>query len=127
MPLAPLPASRRARSPAPARLPPFLWREPRSTLSSARLHQLGAKPLKFGVGYRARFLELIELRNFVRHAEADYTAQLLPRLLRLLGITLGHPSSLSNQIGEDTEIRKHDQPDHPKGFAPPGNIVTPKQ
>src|SRR5262245_47394910 len=46
------------------------------------------------IGDRARLLELIEFSDFVCHAIADHTAQILTRLLGLLDIPLGHSSSL---------------------------------
>src|SRR5215510_6381398 len=64
--------------------------------SRASLDDLGAKTLKFGIGDRARLLELIEFSDFVCHAIADHAAQVLTRLLGLLDIPLGHSSSLSN-------------------------------
>src|SRR5262245_49058884 len=107
---------------------PHLMTRPPSTLPSLpRLDEFGAQVLEFGLGYRPRLPQLIELADFVRHAESDHTAQFLPRLLGLLGVTLGHPSSLGDQIGEDAEIREQHQPDHPKRFAPTGDIVTPEQ
>src|SRR5262245_26123677 len=107
---------------------PHLMTSPRSTLPSLpRLDEFGAQVLEFGLGYRPRLPQLIKLGDFVRHAEANHAAQFFPRLLGLLGIALGHAASLSDQIGEDAEIREQHQPDHPKGLAPTGNIVSPEQ
>src|SRR5262245_11260291 len=91
------------------------------------LDQLGPKTPKLVVCYRSRLLQLIQLGDFVRHAEAYRTAQFVARLLSLLRIPLRHSPSLRDQIGEDTQIRKNHQTDHPQRLAPTGDVVASNQ
>src|SRR5262249_6168605 len=77
------------------------------------LNEPRAKTLKLDIRDRTGLLQLIEFGDFVGHAEADHTAQVLARLLGLLNVTIGHPSSLCDQIREDGEVRGENQRNHP--------------
>jgi hypothetical protein len=94
---------------------------------SRLLNEFGAKTVELFLRYRPRFVETIELVDFVGDTEADYTPQLVTRLLRLLATPLSHASGLSNQIREYAKIGKYDQHDYPDRLDPAGDVMTPKQ
>ena len=90
-------------------------------------NQLGAEPRKLLIGDRCRLLEPIKLFDFVGNAEADRTAQLFPRLLRLLTVSLRHAPRLGDQVSEYAQVGKHNQTYHPYRLDPTGYVTTPEQ
>src|SRR5215467_10930119 len=76
---------------------------------------------------RSRLLEAIELLNLISDAVSNDTPKLIACLLRIQSISLGHASRLEDHVGEHAKVRNQDQHDHPKRFAPAGNVMTPEQ
>src|SRR5271155_4671843 len=54
-------------------------------------------------------------------------AQLFPGLTGLLLVSLRHASSLGEKIGEDAEVGKQDERDHPEHLGEPGHVMSAEQ
>jgi hypothetical protein len=91
------------------------------------LNQPGAKIPEFVLADRSRPFEPIELLDLIGGAESDDTPHFVACLLRVLGVSLCHASPLRDHVNENTNVRDHDQGDHPKRFAPTRNVMTPEQ
>jgi hypothetical protein len=105
----------------------FTARSPDALYALLLLHQLGAKPRKFGVADRPCFFQPIELFDFICGTKANHASELLARLLRSLNITLSHASSLKDQVGKHANVGKYDQEYHPECLGPAGYIVASEQ
>lgn len=65
------------------------------------------------IGDRPRFFELIDFGKLICNTEANDTTQLVACLFGLLSVTLGHASSLSYQVGENADVGRQNEHQHP--------------
>src|SRR5215472_14060539 len=96
-------------------------------LRSALLHEPSAQPLIFLVGNCVRTLQPFELLELVGGAEPNHLPKLVASLLSPLLLPFSHPAVLRDQVYEYTQIREHNQHDHPDCLSPAGYVVTPEQ
>src|SRR5271163_4335292 len=91
------------------------------------LDQLGSQTTVFVGRNRSCRLQLIELHDLVRCAEPDDMAQLFPGLIGLGLVSLGHAPSLREEIGEDADVGKQDERDHPEHLGEAGHVMPAEQ
>jgi hypothetical protein len=71
--------------------------------------------------------KLIKLINLIGGAESSYTSKIVMRLLRPLAVSLGHASSLEDDVRKYSKVRGQNQCYHPQRLTPTRGILAPNQ